>query len=486
MLAPTALEVEAEQLRRSFRRFVEAAWDQIEPGTAFVGGYHLEVAIDVLEAVSSGELTRVIINLPPRHGKSSLVSVLWLPWLWITRPELRWIVGSYSQEFASRDSARSRRIIESRWYQERFGDRYQLSKDQNTKLRFENDCTGVRLASSIAGRATGEGADIIVLDDPHKGTDAYSAAARSAVTSWFHGTIATRLNDQKTGAIVVVCQRLHEADLCGVLLHEGGWNHVCLPAEYEPNHPFLYPDDPRTDPGEPLWPAKIDSDALKQMKKLMTPFDVAGQLQQRPSPGGGGIFDPTWWQWFDPDGRLPRFEEICVSWDLALSDSQTADYSVGQVWARDGEDRYLLRSVRDRFSFPDLLDAVKDLNEWVVRTYRRRYAPSVLVEKAANGYALHQTLRNEIPSLVLIRPRDTKVERAYAHVPLIRAGHVFLPGAASAAGAGYDPSRTPAWVAEFLHETEAFPRSTNDDQVDAMTLALSNLTGPRLWILDGT
>ena len=483
MRVPTALEVEAEQLRRSFRRFVEGAWDQIEPSTPFVDGYHLDVAIDVLEAVSRGELTRVILNLPPRHAKSSLASVLWLPWLWITRPELRWIVGSYSQDFASRDSARTRRIIESPWYQERFGDRYQLAKDQNTKLRFENDRTGMRLASSIGGRATGEGADIIVLDDPHKGTDAYSAAAREAVTSWFRGTIATRLNDQKTGAIVVVCQRLHEADLCGVLLHQGGWHHVCLPAEYEPNHPFLYPDDPRTEPGEPLWPAKIDSDALRRMKQSMSPFDVAGQLQQRPSPGGGGIFDPVWWCWFDPDGRLPRFDEICISWDLAFSASQAADYAVGQVWAISGEDRYLLRSVRDRYSFPDLLDAVSDLTQWVTRTYRYRH-PAVYIEKAANGYALHQTLRDEIPTLMLVEPRETKLARAYAHVPLIKAGHVFLPGARSATGGSFDSSRTPAWVAEFLHETESFPRGRFDDQVDAMTLALSKLShGPRVRVL---
>lgn len=373
-------------------------------------------------------------------------------------------------------------MIESAWYQERFGDRYRLAPDQNTKLRFENDKTGMRLASSVGGRATGEGADVILIDDPHKVADAYSPAARSLVTSWFQGTISTRLNDPRSGAIVLVCQRLHEGDLCGVLLNSGGWDHICLPAEFEPNHPFLYPADPRTEPGEPLWPERIDGDVLATMKASMSPFDVAGQLQQRPSPGGGGIFDPTWWRWW----RLPRFEDICVSWDLAFTGRADADYSVGQVWAHHDEVRYLLRSVRGRLTFPEQIDAVRELTQWIIRTFRFEY-PAVYVEQAANGYALVQTLRSEIPTLIPVPPSGTKLARAHAYLPLVRAGHLHLPGAPAANGAGIDHSRTPAWVAEFQHETEAFPRGRYDDQVDAMKLALSKLNyGPRLRVLDGT
>lgn len=185
MRVPTLPEIESEQLSRSLRTFVEQAWPLLEPMTPYTSGYHSDAIIEALEAVTRGELSRVIINVPPRHGKSSLVSVLWLPWVWTVHPEWRWIVGSYSQEFASRDSVRSRRVIESPWYRERWGDRYQLSSDQSTKLRFENDRTGLRLATSIGGRATGEGADVIVLDDPHKASDAYSATPRENVVQWF-------------------------------------------------------------------------------------------------------------------------------------------------------------------------------------------------------------------------------------------------------------------------------------------------------------
>jgi predicted phage terminase large subunit-like protein len=434
--------------------------------------------------VTRGELRRVILNVPPRHGKSSLAAVLWPAWTWITRPELRWIVASYSQEFSSRDSVRTRRLIDSPWYRDRWGDRYTLSPDQNTKLRFENDQTGVRLASSVGGRATGEGADVIILDDPHKATDAYSAAALEAVSAWFRGTISTRLNDQRTGAIVLVGQRLHERDLSGTLLSGGGWTHVCLPAEYEPAHPFLYPGDPRSLPGEPLWPEKIGRHELAAMKTTMGPFDVAGQLQQRPSPGGGGLFNPAWWRFFDPAERQPPYDEVIISWDLAFTAEPTSDYAVGQVWGQRGEDRFLLRSVRQRFTFPELLAAVRDLSAWVAKNHPHHRHAAVYVERAANAYALDDTLRAAIPTLILVPPSGSKLQRAYAVVPLVEAGHVYLPGSRSANGGGIDPSSTPAWVPDFLHETEAFPRSRYDDQVDAMTQALQRLRrAPRVRVL---
>ena len=312
-------------------------------------------------------------------------------------PELRWIFGSYSQDFAARDSVRTRRLIESHWYRERFGDRYELLPDQNTKLRFENTKTGVRLATSIGGRATREASDIIILDDPHKASDAYSPTQLENVQQWYSGTVATRLNDQRTGAIMLVCQRLHQSDLPGVLLETGEWTHVCLPAEYEPNHPYRYASDPRTVPGEPLWP---DQDRRRRsftaMKRSMSAFDVAGQLQQRPSPGGGGVFEIGWWKWFDPE-QPPRFDEIVTAWDLAFSDGLRADYSVGQVWGIRGEDRYLLHSVRDRFSFPEMLKAVEDLTTWVRTHFPRHKHPATFIERAANADALAQTLRDKFP-----------------------------------------------------------------------------------------
>ena len=286
------------------------------------------------------------------------------------------------------------------------------------------------------------------------------------------GTIATRLNDPRKGAIVLVCQRLHEADLCGTLLKDDGWTHLCLPAEYEPDHPFVYPDDPRGYSGEPLWPGRFGTDELAAMKRQMSPLDIAGQLQQRPSPGGGGVFSTRAWRFFDPAQPQKPFDDILISWDLAFGATLGADYAVGQVWASRGEDRYLLRSTRDRFTFPQLLAAVRLLSAWVAETYPKHANSAVLVEKAANGPALVDTLRKEIENLYLVPPSGNKLQRAFAVVPLIEAGHVYLPGAALPDG-GADPLKTPQWVKAFLPETESFPRGNFDDQVDAMTQALA-------------
>ena len=150
MRAPTSIELEAEIMRRSFRRFVEGAWPLLEPAQPFVPGTHIDALIKVVEAVTAGEVNRVIVNIPPRYGKSTQISVLWPAWAWISAPELRSIFGSYSTEFASHDSVRTRRLIESEWYRERWGNRFALTLDQNTKFRFENDRTGVRLAQVSA------------------------------------------------------------------------------------------------------------------------------------------------------------------------------------------------------------------------------------------------------------------------------------------------------------------------------------------------
>ena len=227
-----------------------------------------------------------------------------------------------------------------------------------------------------------------------------------------------------------------------------------LAGEYEPGHPHLFHGDPRTEPGEPLWPARFGTAEIATLKRSMSAFDVAGQLQQRPSPGGGGVFETSWWNWFDPDEQRRRYDDVVTSWDLAFTGRPASDYCVGQAWASDGNDRFLLRSIRERFSFPEMLDAVKDLSEWVTQTHRIEY-PTTYIEQAANGEALVATLRSSIPNLQLLKPMGSKRARAHAVLPMIASGRVYLPGALNQSGRGIDPAMTPAWVADFLDETES-------------------------------
>ena len=160
-------EIEKEMAERHFRQFARQAWPVVEPATAFTANWHFDAVADHLEAVSRGQIRRLLICIPPRHGKSTQASILWLPWHWLRNPARRFLFTSYSAELAERHSVACRRVIESQWYQQRWADRFQLTADQNEKNRYENNKSGCRLAIGVGGAATGEGGGIIVVDDPH-------------------------------------------------------------------------------------------------------------------------------------------------------------------------------------------------------------------------------------------------------------------------------------------------------------------------------
>ena len=243
LLVPTRDELRAERVRRHLRTFVGEAWPILEPGTEFVPNWHIDAICDQLEAITAGELHRLIVNIPPRHMKSLAVTVFWPCWEWLSRPETRWLFASYAQGLSTRDSLKCRRLIERPGFDdprrpaeektlvERIGymgvvrllsemrgeQPWELTGDQSTKQRFENSRTGYRISTSVGGAATGEGGDRVVCDDPHKAEEAQSDTTRESVLSWWDQTMSTRLNQPRTGAMVIVMQRLHEADLTGHL-----------------------------------------------------------------------------------------------------------------------------------------------------------------------------------------------------------------------------------------------------------------------------
>ncbi len=455
LLVPTRDELRCERMRRSLGAFVHEAWPVVEPGTPFVGNWHIDAICDHLEAITRGELNRLIVNIPPRHMKSLAVTVFWPCWEWLTRPETRWLFASYAQALSTRDSLKCRRLISypgtrdgrsaatERTLVERIGylglvsllaqmrgaEPWQLTGDQSTKQRFENSRTGYRIATSVDGVATGEGGDRVVCDDPHKAEEAQSDVTRESVLRWWDQTMSTRLNQPATGAKVIVMQRLHERDLTGHLLERGGYEHLCLPAEFEPSHPFVWPADPRTEPGELLWEERIDSEALEEIKVSLGSYGAAGQLQQRPAPDEGGILKRSWWRWWDghPEGA-PHFDQVVQSWDMAFKDTDGSDYVVGQVWGKFGADKYLIHQVRARLEFTETVQAVIELTEWVERTYPARRTHSKLVEDKANGPAVISQLRRRVPGLVAVDPQGDKVARARAVAPDVEAGNVHLPG----------------------------------------------------------
>jgi len=263
----------------------------VEPSTPFVPGWHIDAIVEHLEAVTRGQIRNLLINVPPRHMKSLLVSVFWPAWEWTRWPERRWLYSSYGAQLSIRDSVQCRRLIESPWYQARWGDRFALTSDQNTKGRFDNDRSGYRLSTSVGGAVTGEGGDRIVCDDPNNVNEVESDSVRKATNDWFDVVMSTRVNDPKTAGKVVVMQRCHQQDLSGHLLEQGDWEHLCLPAEYEgpPCVTSIGWGDPRLEHGELLWPERFGAQEIESLKRSLGSYAAAGQLQQRPSPAGGGL-----------------------------------------------------------------------------------------------------------------------------------------------------------------------------------------------------
>jgi predicted phage terminase large subunit-like protein len=472
-------EIDQELASRNLGDFVRQAWHVVEPSTPFVSGWHIDAIIEHLEAVSRGQIRNLLINVPPRHMKSLLVAVFWPPWEWTRWPERRWLFSCYGAQLSIRDSIKCRRLIESPWYQSRWGNHFALTSDQNTKGRFDNNRSGYRLATSVGGAATGEGGDRIVCDDPHNIQEAESDAIRKTTLDWFDVVMSTRANDPKTVGRVVVMQRCHQQDLSGHLLEQGGWEHLCLPAEFEGTAcaTSIGWSDPRKEQGELLWPERFGPKEIETLKISLGSYGAAGQLQQRPSPAGGGIFKRHWFRYFQPRGmnlppvavRLPdgttqsiaaievppRVDEQIQSWDCAFKDLETSDYVVGQLWGRLGAMYFLGDQVRGRMDFPATVNAVRDLSQRWPGTLAK------LIEDKANGSAVIQTLAHETPGILPVNPEGGKIARAAAVSPLIEAGNVYLP----------HPLYAP-WVDAFIDECAAFPNGAHDDQVDAMTQAL--------------
>lgn len=482
--------ISAELASRSLREFVRQAWPIVEPSTPFVPGWHIDAVIDHLKAVTRGDIRNLLINVPPRHMKSLLVAVLWPAWEWIRWPERRWLFSSYGAQLSIRDSVKCRRLIESPWYQERWGDRFVLTTDQNTKTRWDNDRSGYRIATSVGGAATGEGGDRIVCDDPHNVQEAESDSIRKATLEWWDVVMSTRVNDPKTAAKVVVMQRCHQQDLSGHLLEQGGgWEHLCLPAEYEGSCVVtsIGWSDPRKEPGELLWHERFGTTEIEELKRSLGSYAAAGQLQQRPSPAGGGLLKRHWFRYWQPPGaHLPpvvvRFpdgterpiaavevatvEESAQSWDCAFKDLETSDFVVGQVWGRVGSGFLLLHQIRERMNCPATVRAVRELSaKWP-------HCLAKLIEDKANGSAVIQMLQHEIPGILPVNPEGGKVARAAAVSPLLEAGNVYLP----------HPLYAP-WVNDFIEECAAFPNGAHDDQVDAMTQVLLRWNTPQVNVV---
>jgi predicted phage terminase large subunit-like protein len=471
----TLEQVQAERYRRSLREFTKAAWPTIEPGSEYTSGWHLDAISDHLEAVIDGSIKRLIINIPPRHSKSISTAVVLPAWTWATQPSKKFLYASYSASLSIRDSTKCRRLIDSPWYQAHFGDKFHLSGDMNQKSRFENSENGIRLSTSVAGSLTGEGGDCIVLDDVNNVVEADSQKVRQGVIDWWDQAMQSRLNDPKTGAFIVIQQRVNEQDLTGhILANELGneWDHLVLPARYEIGHPTpvrssLGFTDPRTEEGELLWPERFGEKELSTLERGLGSYAAAGQLQQRPSPKGGGILKSSWWVPWEKENLPDNIEYVIQSWDTAFETKESSSFSARTTWGVFKHQGYdcaiVLEAWYDKVSYPELRKLAQEAyDDWE--------PDAVLIEKKASGQSLLQDLRMAGVPVLAYSPDRDKEARAHAASALLEDGRIFYPKR--------------KWAEDLISICAAFPAHPNDDIVDTCTQAWLRLR--KGWFLGHT
>lgn len=460
------IAIEREACRRSLATFVKEAWHIVEPSQPYSHGWHIDCVCAHLEAVTSGDITRLLVNIPPGTMKSLLISVFWPAWEWGSQglASMRYVAGSHSQDFAVRDTLKMRRLVSSEWYQERWPTA--LTKDQNEKTKFENAATGFRQAMAMAS-LTGTRGDRVIIDDPHSIEGAISDADRARTLRVMRETVPSRLTNPDKSAIVVVMQRIHENDVSGMLLAgEHGYVHVCLPMEFEPDRKCStkWYTDPRTVEGELLFPDRFPRHVVDRDKAMMGSYAVAGQFQQRPTPRGGGLIKGAW---FGRYSVVPPMRYRRIYADTAQKTAEHNDYSVFQCWGLGMDNRlYLIDQIRGKWEAPELKRSAVDFWNKHKGIEGLGALQRMAVEDKASGTGLIQEIKREavIPIFPIQRNKD-KYTRLIDVQGSIEAGYVVIPEQAP-------------WMADFVTECESFTADNthaHDDQIDPLIDAITDM-----------
>lgn len=452
--------------------------------------YLSERIAQAVKDVESGIDRKLIVEMPPRSGKSTLATQISAAWALTRNPNWHMVLTSYSGPLATSWGRQVRR-----WTSEgKLGSHLRIAPDAGAATDWDTVDGGKFISRSIGGGITGYGAKMLIIDDPHKDfADAHSKTSRDAVWDWWLSTASIRLNPPSL--VIVIMTRWHEDDLVGRLLskdYEGDpsdWERISFPAIAEID------DVLGRSPGDPLLSPLIEEtreDALtrwEKIKRSVGSYVWSALFQQRPAPAEGSVFTMDWFRFwttnpddvsYTPSGEPdPKGQTVLIdpaelssgrwvdSWDMTFTGSNDGDYVVGQRWVRHGANRYLIAQQRGHWSFSESLAAMRrwaepssELSPYGDNVHER------LVEHAANGPAIIDTLQAEISGIKPIKARNSKEARARAISPEIESGNVFLPHP-NMPGCG--------WVRDLLSEIRNFPHDAHDDQVDALTQALSGL-----------
>jgi predicted phage terminase large subunit-like protein len=436
--------------------FIVKAFLTVSPGDAYLHNWHIDAVVYQLMQVHAGENRRLIITQPPRSLKSICTSVAFVAWCLGHDPSLRFACVSYSHELGATFARQFRAVVTSDWYRALFP-HMRLAKD--TEIESVTTKGGGRFVVPVGGSFTGRGADFIIIDDPMKADEAQSDKGRRATNDWYPTALLSRLDDKEKGAIILVMQRLHEDDLAGKLLREGGWRHLDLPAIAQEDQEVLIGPGVvhRRNKGDVLHPARESLVVLEDIRREMGSLTFSAQYLQRPIPLEGNLVKRSWIKWYENAPNRDPGVQVVQSWDVASTTGSTNDWSVCTTWLVVKRQYYLINVWRGRLEFPQLKRKLIDL--------AIEHKPNtVLIEEAGPGQHLIQEFRaNPAPGVPLpigIKPEKDKVVRMEAQSARFEAGQVHLPEEA-------------LWLSEFLHEILAFPYSRHDDQIDSVSQFLN-------------
>ena len=411
----------------------------------------------------------LIINIPPGTSKSTLVTILFPVWCWLHLPSHRIISSSYSGSLAMMHSVKSRNVIESDWFQQRYSHIFQLSPDQNAKTLYENDCTGARITASVGGSVTGKHADIFIVDDPIKVDEAMSELKLKECIKWWDLTVSTRLRDQKRSLKIVVMQRVNELDLTGYLLKTkpGRYEVICLPGELTkavkpPHLRHKYVDGL-------LDPVRLDRQVLDNLAIDLGSLGFTGQINQAPSKMEGNLLKSKWFGRFTMSELMATAKALGrpVVWNFALDGAYTKDKlndaSAILSYCILENDIYIRAVMSVWYELPELLTFLQEF----VHTNGYTSLSRLYIEPKANGLSTAQMLMRTSKLNIVIdkAPTTDKVSRVNGISPGVQAGRYHLLADSP-------------WIESFMQQCTMFPNAEHDDEVDALTMAGDKLQNP--------
>lgn len=485
----------AQICRLSFAEFVKAGWHVVNPSAPLFWNWHMDTLCDHFQQMAENLLrarrepdfempaTNLMVNIPPRCSKSMLVSVFLPAWLWLRDPALKIRCCSANPRVTIRDAQYCRDLIGSEWYRDTFEIQWQVRHDIDGVYKFANTARGERLGSTFASKVTGEGSDVLIIDDPHDASQVNSEKERTRVLDKWDAALESRVNDRLRCLRIGVMQRLHESDWCGHVLKGGNWVHLWIAMEFDANRRCTTRigdwtwSDPRTQHGELLQPARFplkelrggdDPQGTGGMYYPLGSYGWAGQMQQIPAPADGGIFLRAWFHLIDETSLPEKFDDVVISADLAnkAKDVDRGSFNVLTVAARKGKNYYILDVRRGRgpqWTPARTMERLREMSD----EYRKRLGriPKIIVEDKAMGPTVIDMMVSDarIPGVIeddeAQKARDDKVSRALAISPLVEGKQVAVIKA--------------PWTDDFLHELTTFPKSSHDDQVDTFSQALN-------------